>query len=272
MTHWNPSTYLQFADERSRPFIDLLARVSADDPQHVVDLGCGPGQLTAGLVDRWPRADVLGVDSSVDMIDRAREHHRPRLRFALADLRTWQPETALDVVISNATLQWVPDHRALLPALVRWLHPGGWLAFAVPGNFAEPSHALLRELAAEPPYAEATAGVRFPSSHDPEDYLADLEDLGCTVDAWESTYLHVLPGPDPVFRWISGTGARPVLQALSVEQRARFVPEYQRRLRAAHPPLSGEGETARTVLRFRRVFVVARTPAENLVVGVDSPR
>lgn len=260
MTEWDPSTYLQFADERSRPFVDLLSRVGAQQPRRVVDLGCGPGQLTARLADRWPDADVLGLDSSSAMIERAREHQRPRLRFAVADVREWQPEAPLDVVVSNATLQWVPNHRALLPRLVDWLSPAGWLAFAVPGNFAEPSHVLLRDLAREPAYAAATASVEFPSSHEPEDYLADLTALGCPVDAWETTYLHVLTGPDPVFRWISGTGARPVLQALSEEQRASFVPEYQRRLCAAYPPQSGEGDHARTVLRFRRVFVVARRP------------
>lgn len=192
MAEWDPSTYLQFADERSRPFIDLLAHVGAQSPRRVVDLGCGPGQLTASLTDRWPDAEVLGLDSSPAMIERAWEHERPRLRFAVGDLREWRPDAPLDVLISNATLQWVPDHRALLPRLVDWLSPEGWLAFAVPGNFAEPSHQLLRELAAEPAYAAATASVAFPASYDPEDYLADLARLGCGVDAWETTYLHVL--------------------------------------------------------------------------------
>lgn len=263
MTEWNPTSYLQFADERARPFVDLLARVGAQNPRRVVDLGCGPGQLTASLAERWPNADVVGVDSSPAMIERAREQVRPRLRFVLGDLRDWQPDDPVDVLVSNATLQWVPDHRALLPRLVGWLSPEGWLALAVPGNFAEPSHQLLRALAAEPPYAAATASVAFPASYEPEYYLGDLTRVGCQVDAWETTYLHLLTGPDPVFRWIRGTAARPVLQALSEDQRASFVPEYQRRLRAAYPPQSGEGDKARTVLRFRRVFVVARPPAQD---------
>ncbi|MBP2418666.1 trans-aconitate 2-methyltransferase [Microlunatus capsulatus] len=253
MVVWDPRTYLQFADERSRPFADLLARVGAEDPAVVVDLGCGPGQLTATLAQRWPGADVLGVDSSPAMVDRAQEHAGPRLRFVSGDVRTWVPDAPVDVLVSNATLQWVPDHRALLPRLLAGVRPGGWLAFQVPGNFDEPSHALLHALAANPRYADATRDVARPSAAGPGDYLADLTALGCTVDAWETTYLHVLTGPDPVFRWISGTGARPVLQALDAPRRAAFEAEYRARLAAAYPP-----GPAGTVLPFRRVFVVAR--------------
>jgi trans-aconitate 2-methyltransferase len=255
MARWNPTTYLQFADERSRPFFDLLSRVGCDDPRDVVDLGCGPGQLTATLADRWPDASVVGVDSSADMIDAARAHEGERVRFELADVRTWSPSRPVDVIVSNATLQWVPGHRDLLPALVDALAPGGWLAFQVPSNFEEPSHRLLRELARDQRFAAATAGVEFPSSHDPRAYLADLADVGCAVDVWETTYFHVLGGPDPVFRWISGTGARPVLQALDGHLREEFVEEYKTRLRQAYP--AGEHGT---VLPFRRIFCVARRP------------
>jgi trans-aconitate 2-methyltransferase len=251
---WNPTTYLQFADERSRPFFDLVGRVGAQDPRRVVDLGCGAGQLTAALADRWPAAEVLGLDSSPDMIERASEHVRPRLRFAVGDVRDWRAESGIDVIVSNALLQWVPDHRARLPGLVQALASGGWLGFAVPGNFAEPSHQLLRTLAADSRFAAATADVQFPASYDPEVYLSDLAACGCAVDAWETTYLHVLTGPDPVFRWISGTGARPVLQALDGESRAVFEAEYRGLLREAYLA----GPDGRTLLRFRRVFVVAR--------------
>jgi trans-aconitate 2-methyltransferase len=253
MPHWNPSTYLQFADERSRPFFELLARVDCDAPREVVDLGCGPGQLTASLADRWPSASVLGVDSSPDMIEAARAHKGERVRFELADVGTWSPRAPVDVLVSNATLQWVPDHRALLPSLVSAITPGGWLAFQVPGNFDEPSHRLLREVAADPRFAAATSDITFPSSHDPRVYLADLAALGCVVDAWETTYLHVLDGPDPVFRWISGTGARPVLQALDGALREEFVDDYKALLRDAYP-----ADDHGTVLRFRRIFCVAR--------------
>jgi trans-aconitate 2-methyltransferase len=255
MARWNPTTYLQFADERSRPFFELTARIDAVAPRRVVDLGCGPGQLTATLADRWQDASVLGLDSSSEMIDAARAHEGERIRFELADLRTWTASAPVDVIVSNATLQWVPGHRDLLPGLVDALTVGGWLAFQVPGNFGEPSHRLLRELAADPRFAAATSDVDFPSSHAPQVYLADLTALGCEVDAWETTYLHVLDGPDPVFRWISGTGARPVLQALEGSLRDAFVADYRARLIAAYPP----GEHG-TVLPFRRVFCVARKP------------
>ena len=162
----------------------------------------------------------------------------------------------------NATLQWVPGHLDLLPALVARVNPGGWLAFQVPGNFGEPSHTIRTELAAEAPYAAHTAGVAVPSSHDPVVYLEALQRLGCAVDAWETTYLHVLEGEDPVFTWVSGTGARPTLQALPDDLRPGFEEEFKRRLRAAYPARDG-----RVVLPFRRIFVVAQTSAQ--VVGRD---
>jgi trans-aconitate 2-methyltransferase len=255
MARWSPATYLAFADERSRPFFELVGRIDLARASSVVDLGCGPGQLTATLADRWPEASILGVDSSEDMIDEARKHESQRVRFALGDLRTWTAEAPVDVIVSNAALQWVPGHRALLPRLVDMLVPGGWLAFQVPGNFSEPSHRLLRELAADPRFAAATADVEFPSSHDPDVYLADLAALGCGLDVWETTYLHVLDGPDPVFHWISGTGARPVLQALASDQVDDFVDEYKSLLREAYPE-----QPHGTVLPFRRVFCVARRP------------
>ena len=252
---WDPDRYLTYADERGRPFVELLARVDADTPRTVVDLGCGPGNLTALLLERWPTADVLGLDSSAEMIGRARE--QAGVRFQVADLREWRPERrSVDVLVSNATLQWVPGHLDLLPRLVEAVAPGGRLAFQVPGNFAEPSHTIRAELAAQAPYAEHLTGVAVPSSHDPSVYLDALAGLGCTVDAWETTYLHVLTGPDPVFTWVSGTGARPTLQALPDDLRARFEEEYQRRLVAAYPQREHG-----VVLPFRRIFVVAQVPA-----------
>jgi trans-aconitate 2-methyltransferase len=250
---WDPTTYLQFADERSRPFADLTARLRIEDPSRIVDLGCGPGQLTSFLSERWPAAEILGLDSSPEMIEQARSYAGPRLRFAVGDLREWRPAEPVDLLVSNATLQWVPGHRDLFPDWVRSLSPRGWFAFQVPGNFGEPSHALLRDLAAQPGYASATSDLLWPASAEPVDYLADLQALGCAVDAWETTYLHVLTGPDPVFRWISGTGARPVLQALPEGLREEFVGEYKLRLRAAYPE-----QPYGTVLPFRRIFVVAQ--------------
>ncbi|MBA8795678.1 trans-aconitate 2-methyltransferase [Friedmanniella endophytica] len=254
MAGWDPTQYLRYADERGRPFADLVARIGAEQPARVVDLGCGPGRLTAGLAARWPGAEVTGVDSSPAMIADARRQALPdRVRFVEQDLRDWTPAEPVDVIVSNATLQWLPDHRSLLPRLLDRLTPDGWLAFQVPGNFGEPSHRLLHELAAEPPYNAFTADVERPASAEPADYLADLLALGCRhADVWETTYLHLLTGPDPVFDWIAGTGARPVLQALPEAVRATFEATYRQRLAAAYPP-GPDG----TVLPFRRIFAVA---------------
>ncbi len=252
---WDPELYLHHADERSRPFLDLLARVGADRPRRVVDLGCGPGTLTALLAQRWPAAEVVGVDSSPEMVTAAAGV--PGVRIERGDLRDWAPEEPVDVLVSNATLQWVPGHLDLLARLVQAVAPGGWLALQVPGNLGEPSHELRRELAAEPRFAAHVAGVPVPWSAGPEEYLRRLQDLGCAVDAWETTYLHVLHGEDPVFTWVSGTGARPTLQALPGGLREEFEAELRARLRAAYPA-GPHG----TVLPFRRVFAVARRRPE----------
>ncbi|GAB3253624.1 trans-aconitate 2-methyltransferase [Nocardioides dilutus] len=260
MTHskthtWDPDRYMTYADERGRPFVELVSRVAAVSPHRVVDLGCGPGNLTALLAARWPGATVTGLDSSPEMIEAARRDV-PGLEFEVADLRGWRPDEQVDVLVSNATLQWVPGHLDLLPALVATVAPGGWLAFQVPGNFDEPSHTIRRDLAAEPAYAAHTAGVAVPDSHRPADYYDALAGIGCTVDAWETTYLHVLSGPDPVFTWVSGTGARPTLQALPAELRPGFEAEFKARLAAAYPTRAD----GTVLLPFRRVFVVAQVP------------
>ena len=249
---WDPDRYLTYADERGRPFVELLARVAARAPREVVDLGCGPGNLTGLLAERWPEAHVLGLDSSPEMIETARGLGQ-RVFYDVADLRDWRPEAPVDVLVSNATLQWVPGHLELLPALVAAVAPGGWLAFQVPGNFDEPSHTIRRDLAAEPAYASYTAGVAVPDSHDPAVYYDTLAAAGCAVDTWETSYTHVLTGPDPVFTWVSGTGARPTLQALPDDLRASFEADYKARLAAAYP-VRGDGTV---LLPFRRIFAVA---------------
>ncbi|WGX97900.1 methyltransferase domain-containing protein [Nocardioides sp. L-11A] len=257
---WDPERYLAYADERGRPFLDLVGRVAAADPRVVVDLGCGPGNLTSLLADRWPAAAITGVDSSDAMIRVASDSSAAeRVAFHRADLRDWlaaAPPAGVDVLVSNATLQWLPEHLDLLPGLVRAVAPGGWLAFQVPGNHDEPSHKIRAELAAEAPYAAHTAGVARPAAHPAATYLRALQALGCTVDAWETTYLHVLHGADPVFTWVSGTGARPTLQALPDDLRPRFEDAFKARLRAAYPD-EGHG----VVLPFRRIFAVARVGA-----------
>ncbi len=186
----------------------------------------------------------------------ARAEQQAGVAFEVGDVRDWSPDRPVDVLVSNATLQWVPGHLELLPRLVAALAPGGWFAFSVPGNFDEPSHTLRRELAAQAPYDAHTRGVDEPDAHDAATYLEALSGLGCEVDAWETTYLHVLTGEDPVYSWISGTSLRPTLQALPDDLRPGFERELRSRLRAAYPARDGY-----VTLPFRRVFAVATIPA-----------
>ncbi len=256
---WDPGQYQRFAGERGRPFFDLLARVRAADPGYVVDLGCGPGNLTAALADRWPGADVVGVDNSPEMISATREvaGQRPGLTFVLGDLAQWRPGRPVDVLVSNAVLQWVPGHLDLVRHWPEMLSAGGWIAFQLPGNYAQPSHAILLDLARSDRWRGLLAGVRLNrQAHDPAEYLDLLARVGCEVDAWETTYLHVLPGTDPVAEWYRGTGLRPVLAALDPAQGEEFLAAYRERAREAYPPAPYG-----TVLPFRRVFVVARRPS-----------
>ena len=273
---WDPALYLRYGGERSRPFFDLLARVGAELPSYVADMGCGPGQLTAMLAERWPSAAVCGVDNSPQMIEAARRlvpsqavrtavsagsgptltSHAPGLSFMLDDIRHWKPQHLPDVIISNAVLQWVPDHRELIAGWVDQLADDGWLAFQVPGNFDQPSHAILRELAASARWRPLLRDVELNrQTADPADYAELLARAGCEVDAWETTYLHILPGEDPVLEWYKGTGLRPVLAVLDADQAADFLAEYGEQLRAAYPPASFG-----TMLPFRRVFAVAQRP------------
>ena len=179
---WDPGQYQHFGDERSRPFFDLLARVAADDPGHVADLGCGPGTLTATLASRWPDAEVRGIDSSPEMIEAARALRAAegqRLSFALGDVRDWQPDGRVDVIVSNAVLQWVPDHLTVLARWAGFLQAGGWLAFQVPGNFDQPSHAAMREMARSDRWRALLAGVPLNrQAADPAEYLDMLARAG----------------------------------------------------------------------------------------------
>ncbi|MFI1419467.1 trans-aconitate 2-methyltransferase [Streptomyces sp. NPDC020731] len=256
---WDPAQYLRHAGHRTRPFTDLLARVPdlPGDPPRIADLGCGAGNVTALLADRWPAARITGYDNSPEMLDRARaDHEGGRLDFAHADVRTWVPDGSYGLIVSNATLQWVPGHVERFRDWVEGIAPGGTFAFQVPGNFDAPSHTLLRELTASPRWRGRLAGV---PRHDdavlrPEVYLERLTALGCTADAWETTYVHLLTGKDPVLDWVKGTGLRPVLTALADDPEARdaFVDAYRSALRAAYP--AGPHGTP---FPFRRVFAVA---------------
>jgi len=253
---WDPGQYLQFGDQRARPFVDLMSRVRATGPAVVVDLGCGPGNLTRSLADRWPAAEVEGVDSSQEMVEQARaEGQTDRLRFTRADLREWQPAQPVDVLTCNATLQWVPGHLDLLPRLLSAVRPGGWFAFQVPGNFGEPTHTEISALRRTLRWRERLAGVQVeqPASEEPSTYLESLVALGCTADVWETTYLQVLAGPDAVVRWMSGTGLRPVLGALDEAEREEFLADYRKRVAPAHPE-----QPYGTLLPYRRIFAVAQ--------------
>ncbi|WP_448614410.1 trans-aconitate 2-methyltransferase [Modestobacter sp. URMC 112] len=254
---WDPATYLGFAGERGRPFVDLVSRVDAEAPAEVVDLGCGDGSTTALLRRRWPTARVTGVDSSPDMLAAAQAHTVPgALTFAAGDVRIWQPAVPVDVLVSNAVLHWVPGHDRLLDRWARELAPGGWLAVQVPGNQAAPTHALLADLCRSPRWAGrlAAAAPAADAVLDPSGYLDVLTAAGLAADVWETTYLHVLTGEDPVLRWVSGTVLRPVLELLDDEAVADLTAEYAAALRAAYPR-RGDGTT---VLPFRRVFAVGR--------------
>lgn len=253
---WNPEQYGKYADERGRPFADLLARIRTDERvRTVVDLGCGPGNLTVTLLDRWPEATILGMDSSAQMIESAQRYATDRLTFELGDVREWSaPAASVDVIVTNAVLHWIPEQLELLPGLVRALRPGGWLAIQIPGNGDAPSHTILRDLAATPPFAsyakDASLRAEVP---EPDAYVDALSAEGCVVDAWETTYYHLLRGDNAVLEWVKGTGARPVLQALPEELRGRFEEEYGARLAEAYPQ-----RDYGTLLPFRRIFAVAQ--------------
>jgi trans-aconitate 2-methyltransferase len=249
---WDPALYLDFDDHRSRPFRDLLARVGATAPRRVVDLGCGPGHLTAALAARWPDADVIALDSSPEMVAAARGRG---VAAELADVVDWTPSPDTDVVITNAVLQWVPSHPQLFPRWLRALPPGAWFAMQVPGNFGAPSHALTRELLAEPRWRGSVELRGEKAVPEPVEYAELLAADAADVDVWETTYLHRLTGPDPVLQWISGTALRPVRDALDPGSYEAFRAELAPRLRAAYAPRA-DGSTW---FPFRRIFAVART-------------
>jgi trans-aconitate 2-methyltransferase len=250
---WNPAQYERFRDERKRPFFELLSRVDATAPAQVVDLGCGTGDLTLVLAERWRAAWVSGVDSSEAMVAEASRREVPgRVRFELADLADWKPSAPVDVLVSNAALHWLPDHAALLSRLVSLLAPGGVLAFQVPANFDAPSHRRIDDLRAHPRFTSVLAEVRRGHAEPLDFYEAHLAGLGLTVDAWDTTYLHVLPGEDAVLQWLLGTTLRPVLTALGAEEGRAFVDLLRPLLRADYPAVARG-----TPFRFTRRFVVA---------------
>jgi len=251
---WDPRAYLARRDERARPFHDLIARVYAESPRAVVDLGCGPGNLTELLARRWPSAALRALDSSPEMVAAARE---AGIDAQLGDVTTWRPEPDADVVVCNAVLHWVPGHGELLRRWARELPSGAWLAMQVPANFDAPSHAAARRLAEDPRWRDRIGGLLLGPDAvlGAAGYAELLVGAGCTVDAWETTYLHRLDGPDPVFEWMMGTALRPVRSALDDAEWAAFRAELAPRLAQAYP----RHADGTTWLPFRRVFAVAVT-------------
>jgi trans-aconitate 2-methyltransferase len=250
---WNPERYLAFGGERTRPAVDLLARVPLAAPARVADLGCGPGNSTALLAARWPDAEVIGIDSSREMLAKA-EADGIRASWQQADIASWTPDAPFDLLFSNAALQWVPDHAGLLPRLLGHLRPGGVLAVQMPRNFAAPSHTLLRAVANEGPWAERLAPrLDGKPVAAPECYHDLLAPHAAALDIWQTEYMHVLDGDDPVLSWVRSTALRPVSAALNAAEQAGFEAEYARRLRAAYP----RRPDGHTLFPFRRLFMVA---------------
>lgn len=251
---WDPKTYMKFGAERTRPAAELLARIEADAPSRIADLGCGPGNSTALLAARWPDASLDAIDNSPEMLTEARAADIPA-NFIAADVSSWDPRAKYDVIYSNATLQWVPDHAALLPRLMNFVAPGGWFAFQVPRNFNEPCHTLIREIVDCGPWSAKLKNVRdWWNVREPEDYFGILEAVSTRIDIWETRYVQVLEGEDAVFNWMSGTGLRPFANALEGAEREAFLNAYKSRLRE-HYALRASGKV---LYPFQRLFAVAR--------------
>ncbi|MEQ8587989.1 MAG: methyltransferase domain-containing protein [Thalassobaculaceae bacterium] len=251
---WDTAQYLKFADHRTRPAIDLLGRVGAEAPARVVDLGCGAGNVTALLAARWPDAEVVGLDPSPEMLDRARVDH-PTLSFEVADAASWSAEPPVDVLYSNAALHWLGDHAALFPRLFAQVAPGGWLAVQMPRNFGAPSHTSVADAAADGPWGSTIEPMLSdPPTHEPGAYIDLLSPMAELLDVWETEYIQILEGENPVAEWTKGTWLRPFLNALDGAERDGFEATYRARVRAAYPPLPD----GRTVFPFRRLFLVAR--------------
>lgn len=250
---WNPGTYLSFEAERTRPAVELLARVPNEHPACVVDLGCGPGNSTALLAARWPKAKVEGIDSSPDMLAKAR-CSGIGADWVEANIANWTPSQPPDVIFSNAALQWLTGHDRLLPRLMSFLCKGGTLAFQIPRNFDDPCHTLLHDVARDGPWAGVLENIpdrRGVSAR--EDYFAILEPHAGRVDIWETRYVQVLEGEDAVYRWMSGTALRPFAAALEGGEREAFLGEYRSRVAKAYPRRA----SGMTLYPFRRLFAVA---------------
>ncbi|WP_301235029.1 trans-aconitate 2-methyltransferase [Pandoraea cepalis] len=252
---WQAEQYVKFEDERTRPVRDLVAAIpplAGRGVARVVDIGCGPGNSTEVLAARYPHADVLGLDSSQDMVDAALAR-LPQCRFDVADIATWA-DGPFDVILANAVLQWLPDHETLYPRLVDCLAPGGSLAVQTPDNLDEPAHRLMREVAADPRWAATLKGVERTARHGATFYYPLLRALCSRVDIWRTTYYHPLAGGAPaVVEWFKGSALRPFLAKLDNASREAFLARYTDAIANAYPALAD----GTVLLPFPRLFVVA---------------
>jgi trans-aconitate 2-methyltransferase len=250
---WNPRQYLNFGDERLRPALDMLSRIELNDPARIVDLGCGPGNVTALLKERWPQAEITGVDNSPEMLAMAGKISG--IEWQLADIAAWRAPHPFNVVFSNATLHWLDAHERLFPRLMRAVSPGGALAVQMPKNFASHSHAIAREVARSGPWHVRLAPLlRDAPVHDPHEYYRMLAPVATNVDIWETEYLHVLEGENPVANWTRGSLLVPLIGALNAKEAREFEDEYRRRIRQTYLP-EADGKT---LFPFHRIFIVAR--------------
>ncbi len=250
---WDPNQYMAFENHRLRPALDLLGRVPLASPKAVVDLGCGTGNVTAIMKDRWPQAKITGVDSSKEMLDKAKAEHEG-IVWQRKDVARWNPRTKYDVIYSNATLHWLPDHEKLFPSLMKRLKPGGYLAVQIPGNFNAPTHTLMHDAARAGSWHEHLKPVLKGSPVlDPADYYRILAPHADRLDVWETTYMQRLTGENPVAEWTKGTWLKPLLDALEEPDKSAFEAEYRKRILEAYPPET-DGST---LLPFRRIFIVA---------------
>lgn len=253
-SRWNPAIYLKFAGERLRPALDLVARIDMDAPGAIIDLGCGAGNVTQLLAERWPGSVVTGVDSSAEMLAEARAR-QPDLGWIEADLAAWSPERPVDVLFSNAALHWLDDHQALFPRLAQGLRPGGILAVQMPRNHDQPSHqAMIAAAEAGPWYDRLRPHLRTRPVASPDVYADILSPVSSFMDIWETVYWHVLEGDNPVVEWTKGTALRPLLGALDGDERTAFLDEYAARVERAYP----RRDDGTTLFPFRRLFMVAK--------------
>jgi trans-aconitate 2-methyltransferase len=249
---WNPDQYLKFAEPRLRPALDLIARIPLDSPRRIADLGCGTGHITRLLAQRWPTAEVTGVDASADMLAKAAAQPSA-IRWEQGSLADWYPTAPADLIFSNAALHWLPDHAALLQRLLEALAPGGVLAVQMPRNFSAPSHTSIYDTARSGPWREKLESfIGPPPVAEPQFYYEVLEPHASSLDIWETEYLHVLDGQDAVKEWTKGTWLKRFLDALDEPERNAFEAEYARRVALAYP----RSPSGKTLFPFRRLFIV----------------